>query len=147
MMESYTPGEWDNEPQDWYPGDDDPAELELEDRAELAEINGQYPDVEAFYASRHKDADNLIQGDGTGFGEIWGVQQFDLSKPLPFAAAIAEDEPVLEPWPPGVPRQDIIALLHYNWTDEEADFNMQDEDGKIDHIFLAMRRINNWITG
>jgi len=48
--------------------------------------------------------------------------------------------------PPGQlvpPREDIRALLGYNWRDEETDY--EDADDKTGHIFLAMQRIAAWL--
>jgi hypothetical protein len=59
----------------------------------------------------------------------------------------------LDPFPPGVPKEDILALLAYNWRDEEVDYYnvlvaqdiTADELNKT-HIFAAMNRINDWIN-
>lgn len=91
--------------------DDDPAELELEDRAELAVINGEYPDVEAFYASRCNH---------TAYSGSHPMYHLDLFK------------------------NDIIALLAYNWADEEDDYNLHENEDDT-HIFKTMQRIASWI--
>lgn len=59
----------------------------------------------------------------------------------------------LDPFPPGVPKEDILALLARNWRDEEVDYYnalvahdiTADELNKT-HIFAAMNRLNDWIN-
>jgi hypothetical protein len=54
--------------------------------------------------------------------------------------------------PAGVPLADILALLQYNWADEQADYeqqtlgNVEDDCALVDqtHIFAAMNRIAEW---
>lgn len=59
----------------------------------------------------------------------------------------------LDPFPPGIPKQDILALLKYNWKDEEEDYydtlgsqDISAEELNKTHIFAAMNRISDWIN-
>jgi len=59
----------------------------------------------------------------------------------------------LDPFPPGVAKQDILAILAYNWRDEEVDYydtlvaqDISAEELNKTHIFAAMNRVNDWIT-
>jgi hypothetical protein len=76
--------------------------------------------------------DDLIQGDGTGFGKTWG-------KPFPseLSGIYTHDRA----------RADINALLAYNWSDEERDYYEQNPDERGGHIFATMHRINDWLNG
>jgi hypothetical protein len=45
-------------------------------------------------------------------------------------------------------KADLIALLAYNWQDEERDYYAQDEaEDQQHHIFKVMQRLNVWATG
>ena len=141
--------------------DDDPAELEAYDKAELAVINGEYPDTEAYFASRcnHVSQDDTIGAcDRYNYeSQISGLTNDGMAVMTPDYSMINQASmwgPTrLDPFPPGVAKQDILAILAYNWRDEEVDYydtlgsqDISAEELNKTHIFAAMNRVNDWIT-
>jgi hypothetical protein len=43
------------------------------------------------------------------------------------------------------PRPDVAKVLEYNWPQEFRDFEEQDEDGKENHIFTVLNRLDMWL--
>lgn len=111
-------GEYQNEPEDWYP--------ETED-------------------SLPADTNNV---------RLTG--QYDLSKPLPgLEDKVPKVVPnyVLDNYAPGKSlKADLLSLLHYNWSSEEADYyrSLVEEDDTLGvlntHIFPVMERLNDWLN-
>lgn len=96
---------------------------------EAAVIAGEYPDIEAAQASRHR--------------------QIDVPRALPFPGNYGGSGPA---YALDMLKTDLIALLAYNWRDEEADYyrSLVGEDDKTlvteTHIFPVMQRLNVWVT-
>jgi hypothetical protein len=96
---------------------DDPAPLELEDQAELAVINGEYPDVEAFYASRcnHKPTPELSSVQADVYALIlynWQSEETDYYNELRMAGDDADAKELIEK----------------------------------SHIFAVMKRLGEWVN-
>ena len=42
-------------------------------------------------------------------------------------------------------RDDVRAVVDYNWNDERTDHDQQDSDGQQNHIFHALARLQRWL--
>lgn len=43
-------------------------------------------------------------------------------------------------------RRDIAAVVEYNWQAEAHDYNEQDHDGRENHIFKVLVRLDDFVT-
>lgn len=176
MMGRYS-GEWANEPEGFYPAsdeDDEPtmAEAVAEDVAANDDLiaNGIYaagdegnPDdhpptmdedpgfYDTYYTPKLAASARALGSEMSGLtNDGMGVMTPDYSM---VNQASVWGPTRLDPFPPGIAKKDILALLAYNWQDEEVDYynvlasqDISAEELNKHHIFAAMNRINDWVN-
>lgn len=40
----------------------------------------------------------------------------------------------------------LARVINYNWKDEEIDYNNQDDEDRVGHIFLDLQVLNDYVA-